>query len=170
MKIIVDWHDTLQSYSDKFIGWYAGKHGIQLPPDANGKSFSELGIEAIEDDFKHFAQEGNLADLKNIEDAQWAMRRLGKSHKIYLVSASGFALVYQDTLLENFPEISLVTATLNKAGLCEALRGNCLIDDQLRFFKDLSPYCEGIAFAQPWNTEYKGFRGRWKEIVKYIEG
>lgn len=168
MIIAVDWHDTLQNYSPKFIRWYANRYGVQLPADADGKSFAELGITTMETDFRDFAQTGVLADLENVEGAQWAIRQLSGYYEVVLVSASGFALVHEETLRENFPDISAVLATNDKPTTCRLLGAKYLIDDLTRNFNGLPYHCEGIAYTQVWNKDFKGFRGQWKQIVHYL--
>lgn len=166
-KIAVDWHDTLQDYSSPFIGWYAYKHGIQLPADANGKSFAELGIAAITQDFREFENSEHIRGLHNITGAQSAIARLSKKFEIVVISSAPVVLEMKDVISKEFPQVSDYFWAEHKAPLVKKLGAVVLIDDIIKNLVDLD--CLPICYAQPWNINFGGYRGDWQYIMQLVD-
>ena len=159
--LIVDWHDTLEDYTNPFLKFLETK-GIDIKVDEIQESFIMHGVP--DNYFTEF--ENKLDDLVMIEDARESIEKLSEKYRIICVSASKAIERYQYQLKFKYPYIEKFLYGKPKSVIIHEIGGSIFVDDQIPHLNG-SP-CRSIAFTQPWNRTWQGERGNWKEIIELI--
>lgn len=161
--LLVDIDDTLANYCDPFLE-FLGMNGIEIRKDDILISFTEMGVDPIW--FERF--EVGLPYLGPIEGSQKAVQELSKTFSLKAVTSRGSHLknVTEGWLLK-FPEIEQAYHTRDKGSVYKEENAICLIEDVIVFAEQVPNV---LVYAQPWNKDWKGWRGNWDEIVKMLGG
>lgn len=112
-------------------------------------------------------------DLPTIPFQEGALRNLSDLERnfrpVILTSRppSQISQLYQRVLRHLYEPF--VFCSEEKGKVCRSIGARWLIDDQPQYLAQCSAPTEPLAFARPWNRDFRGPRGDWLYLVWYLE-